>query len=180
MAVDSLKGSGKPRSEGNDQTKPKLDPLGQRAVTLPVSAKHSCIKSHFCKPDWGLLDCIELYKLASAEVRRQYCRLSSCCNRCGAATHPSDFKLIPGGGRKMKQKCDCGNNKMTAHCTKDWCWFSSATCQDHKQTPNATRELLDWLKQRKIRNNLFTVPGSGRLSNSGRTQDREEECLMQT
>ena len=69
MAVNTLKGSGKPRSEGDDQTKPKLDPLGQKAASLPVSAKHSCIKSHFCKQNWGLLGCAELYKLASAEER---------------------------------------------------------------------------------------------------------------
>ena len=69
MAVDSLKGFEKPRPDGDDQTEPKLDPLGQRAATLPVSAKHSCIKSHFCEPSWGLLGCVKLYKLTSAEER---------------------------------------------------------------------------------------------------------------
>ena len=46
MAVDMLKGSGKLRSEGDDQTKPKLDPLGHKAASLLVSTKHSFIKSH--------------------------------------------------------------------------------------------------------------------------------------
>ena len=54
MAVVKFKGSRKPR-DGENQPKPKLDPLGQRAVSLPMSPKHSCTKSHFCKHEWGLL-----------------------------------------------------------------------------------------------------------------------------
>ena len=44
----------------------------------------------------------------------------------------------------------------------------------HPKCYKGTRELLDWLRLHKI-NNLFTVPGSGRPSNSGGAQDGEEE-----
>ena len=75
MGIDSLKGFKKPRPDGDNQSEPKLDLWGQRAVALPVSPKHSCTKSHFCKPSWGLLGCVELYKLNSAKERCRYCRL---------------------------------------------------------------------------------------------------------
>ena len=89
MAMDLLKGFEKPKLDGDNQSEPKLDPLGQRAAALPVSPKHSCTKSHFCKLSWGLLGCIKLYKLTSAKERHRYCRLSNCCNRCGAAICPN-------------------------------------------------------------------------------------------
>ena len=63
---------------------------------------------------------------------------------------------------------------MTAHCMKDQCWFSAATCQDHEQTQNASKELLDWLRQQKIKNNLFVVPGPDLVSNLDGCHDHEE------
>ena len=64
---------------------------------------------------------------------------------------------------------------MKAHCTKDRCWFSAATCKDHEQMPNTKKELLDGLKQQKIRNNLFAVPATGPVLKSGKIQEAENE-----
>ena len=41
--------------------------------------------------------------------------------------------------------------------------------------PNAKKELLDCLKQQRIRNNLFAVPATGRVLKSGMTQEAENE-----
>ena len=68
---------------------PKLDPLDQGAGALPVPPEHSCHKSPSCKPIWGLLGCVELYKLTLVNERCLYCRLSNCCDKCGAATYPN-------------------------------------------------------------------------------------------
>ena len=65
----------------------------------------------------------------------------------------------------MKHRCDWKNVKTMARCMRDQCWFGAATCQDHEQTQNALKELLDWLRQQKIKNNLFIVPGPGLVSN---------------
>ena len=70
---------------------------------------------------------------------------------CGAATCPGDFKPPLGGSRKMRHRCDCAVCCHLIVPSKDLCWFSAVTSQDHEQTPNASRELLDWLKQQKIR-----------------------------
>ena len=121
MGVNTSKGSGKPK-DGENQSKPKFDPLGHRNSSFPVSPKHLCTKSHLCKPDWGLLGCCELYKLATADERCQYCQLSSCCYKCGTTVRPGEFKPSSGGNRKMKHICDWRNGNMTALYMRNQCW----------------------------------------------------------
>ena len=48
MGVNTFKGSGKPR-DGENQPKPKLDPMGQRNASLPMSTNLiSAILSGVC------------------------------------------------------------------------------------------------------------------------------------
>ena len=67
------------------------------------------------------------------------------------------FSLLSNGARGIRHKCNWANGKMTARCTGDRCWFSAVTCRDHEQVLYARKELLDWLEQQKIKNNLFAV-----------------------
>ena len=98
---------------------PKPDLLDQGAGAPPVPPEHSCHKSPSCKPIWGLLGCVELYKLTSVNERHLYCRLSNCCDKCGAATYPNHSAPLQDSGGKQKHKCSWGDSKKIAQCTKD-------------------------------------------------------------
>ena len=110
---------------------PKHDPLDQGAGAPPVPPEHSCHKSPSCKPILGLLGCVELYKLTSVNERHLYCRLSNCCDKCGAATYPNHSAPLQDGDGKQKHKCSWGDSKMIAHCTKDQCRVGAAICRSH-------------------------------------------------
>ena len=133
MRVSGLKGSEEINESGDDNSaKAVWDPLDQRASSLSASASHLCRKSRSCNEEWGLLGCVELYKLKTAEERRAFCKEHNSCNRCGTLTQPGDFSALPNGAKGICHKYDWSNGKMIAQCTGDRCWFSAATCEDHE------------------------------------------------
>ena len=67
IGVNLPKGFEEPRLDDSAQAEPEPDPLDQGAGAPPVTPKHSCYKSPSCKLIWGLLGCIELYKLTSSK-----------------------------------------------------------------------------------------------------------------
>ena len=154
------------------------DPLGARSLTSPVasvSVSHSCLRNPSCKQDWGLLGCSELYKLDTVDDRRSYCKEAKCCFRCGITLKPGDFKPSNrfGGRMSVNHRCDWKSDKMVARCIISGCVFGAATCHDHQDNSNTSKELLDWLQSKKIRHNLFAVPNDSRQSKRDRNRKRK-------
>ena len=84
LAVNQLesKDSNFKRSKANNvrqlpAVSTNLNPLG--IPLCPVDVRHKCHRSPKCEPNWGLLVCVELYKLRTVEERISYCKTSKCC-----------------------------------------------------------------------------------------------------
>ena len=129
-----------------------------------VDVRHECQKSSRCQPSWGLLGCVELYRLRTVEERVQYCKESSCCYVCGSGD------LSPVEEKDFKHKrCDYRNPvdrfhlKCTAWRSKDangrklYCFYGAALCQEHQKISNTSTKLLDWLKEKRVKHELFTI-----------------------
>ena len=71
MGFSNIKGPEEINESGDDDSAKAIwDPLGpedQRTTTPSASVSHSHIESPSCNEDWGLLGCVELYKLKTAK-----------------------------------------------------------------------------------------------------------------
>ena len=103
---------------------------------------HDCAKSHQCKTDWDFLGCIKLYSMKKADERRDLMVKNKICFRCGAL-----FKM----NRGLRHKCSWKNGKEKAKCTAPNCSCAAATCKDHCNTDNASKELKDWLSRNNVK-----------------------------
>ena len=143
-----------------------LDPLG---TSLPgsicvVDSRHKCHKSQQCQPNWGLLGCIELYRLKTIEDRIAYCKASKCCYVCGTSDLSSTEVSV-----LRHKRCDYKKpvDRFLTRCTaqrfirslnkKVPCFFGAALCPDHKGIKNTNPELLNWLNDHKIDHDMFTM-----------------------
>ena len=134
-----------------------------------VSSSHQCHRNGKCQPNWGLLGCMELYKLRTVDERVAYCKESNCCYVCGSGDL-SNLEKSEGKHRRCNYKnpVDRFLTKCTAWRSKNtqgrklYCFYGAALCPDHQNIPNVSSELLDWLKEKRIRHELFTV---GRIEN---------------
>ena len=167
-----------------------FDPLGvaqSGGSVCSVDTRHKCHKSSSCQPSWGLLGCSELYKLRSVEERIEYCRISNCCIVCGTADMSTD-EASEGRHKRCdyKQPADRFLTKCTAYGftksntgpgKKVNCYFGAALCTDHKSFRNTSQKLLEWLKDKKIRHDMFTMsPGASQASKASKTQKKTEHC----
>ena len=146
-----------------------LDPLGSstNASQCSVDVRHKCHRSPKCEPAWGLLGCVELYKLKTVEDRIAYCKSSKCCYVCGMAdlsgTEISDSR---------HRRCDYKNpvERFHTRCTaqrfvrslnkKVPCFIGAALCPDHQSIKNTSQKLLDWLEDKKIDHQMFNLKGA--------------------
>ena len=141
------------------------DPLGLHSGSLcSVDTRHECHRSSKCEPSWGLLGCIELYKLQTVDERIEYCKESSCCTSCGLGNLSKAEE-----SNHRHRRCDYKSPvdrfilKCTAWRSKDssgrklYCYHGAALCKDHQNLSNTNKKLLDWLKERKVRHDLFLV-----------------------
>ena len=170
LAVNQLvnKDSYTPRQEkSRSQTVSGRNPLGltvSDSAICSVDMKHECQRNSKCQPSWGLLGCVELYQLRTVEERVAYCKESKCCYACGKADMSSAEES---DGRH--RRCDYKNPvdrflvKCTAWRSKDsggrklYCFYGAALCPDHQKLSNTSSKLLDWLKEKKVKHELFTL-----------------------
>ena len=102
-----------------------------------------------CNKQWGILGCIQLYKLDTVSRRKDYITSMKCCLLCGAFPPPK-FK------KDKTHRCYWDLEKFEAKCTgisnDKSCSTPAALCTAHKD--NASPALRAWL----VRNNMkFTV-----------------------
>ena len=137
-----------------------------------VDVKHNCHKNNNCEPSWGLLGCVELYKLKTVEQRTAYCRESGCCYICGGDM--SGYQ----NGEDRHRFCDYNNpvDRFLVKCTvlrstsnsgkKNFCFYGAALCPHHQSRPNTNSKLIDWLKKKRIKHELFTIKQPSLVSKS--------------
>ena len=109
MGVNKLKGLDKVKLDDYQTSlseKATQDHLEPKASNPSASVEHSCIKSPSCNEEWGLLGCIELYKLETAKERHAFCKENDCCNRWGTPTQPGDFSPLSKGASRIWHKCN--------------------------------------------------------------------------
>ena len=157
--------SGLKDSHSHPNSKLSRNPLGLSSHTgtvCSVDIRHDCTKNKKCEPNWGLLGCEQLYKLGSVEERIQYCKESGCCTNCGiAVSHNSQ------GG--ICTRCDYNSptNRRLVRCSISWfsasanrvqrCFRGAALCLQHQTQKNADQRLLEWLKERRIKHEMFII-----------------------
>ena len=144
----------------------KLNPLNlSEGTACSIDPKHRCHRSPTCEPGWGLLGCSELYKLQTVEERVEYCKQSNCCFICGTANMSKDE-----AANERHKRCDyrAPVDKSHTRCTCTWsnrsnpsrkipCYYGSALCPNHQSQKNTSQKLLDWLKDKKVRHNMFAI-----------------------
>ena len=154
---------------GNRDSRPNSgqgrNPLGlssHSGSVCSVDIKHDCTKCRKCEPNWGLLGCEQLYKLTSVEERIQYCKESGCCINCGIA-------LLHNNSDSTCQRCDYNSptNRRLVRCSVSWfsaaanrvqrCFRGAALCIQHQTQKNTDAKLIEWLKERKIKHEMFTL-----------------------
>ena len=159
------------------------NPLGLSFNTLcSVDSNHECHRSSKCQPSWGLLGCIELYKLKSVDERIAYCKESSCCTVCGMGNLSSVEEIS-----HKHRRCDYKNPvdrfilKCTAWRSKDasgkklFCYHGAALCKDHQNLSNTNPKLLDWLKERRVKHELFLIEKPF-ISKKSQTKTCNDDC----
>ena len=130
-----------------------------------MDAGHECQTNSKCQPDWGLVGCIELYKLKSVDERIAYCKESGCCYVCGGADLVGQEMTEKKHKRcnykepvdRLLTKCTAWKN-FNAQGRKIFCHYAAALCPNHQNVPNTNSNLLEWLKEKRIRHELFTIP----------------------
>ena len=167
LAVNQLVNIPKQEKVRN-QTAAGRNPLGlslSGGTACSVDSRHECHRNSKCQPNWGLLGCVELYQLRTVEERAAYCRESNCCYVCGRADLSGPEK-----SDCRHQRCDYRNpvdrllTKCTAWKSKDrqtgrklFCFYGAALCPDHQKLSNTSPQLLDWLKEKKVKHELFAL-----------------------
>ena len=168
------------RNQGTSSVRNPLGSCMSGGSLCSVDIKHDCNKSQKCQPSWGLLGCVELYKLNTVDERILYCKESNCCHVCGMAG-------VPGSGSD-DQKCKRCDYKAPADrwhlkCTASWmnsasgrnqsCFYGAALCNRHQSQKNTHSKLLDWLKEKRVKHELFTLKSKhGQLTKSGSTSKK--------
>ena len=161
------------------------NPLGlamSHSTICSVSASHECHRSSKCQPSWGLLGCIELYKLKSVHERAAYCKESSCCFVCGSGdlsdAEKSEFKHKRCNFRsptdRFLTKCTAWRSKNSQG-RKLYCFYGAALCPDHQNISNTSPELIEWLKEKKIRHDMFSL--GNQISNQvAKAKTKSNKC----
>ena len=108
----------KTRNEEKVDQKNKSDPHKVRSnVTNRAhyqGDKHSCRDSKECKPEWDILGCVEFYRLAKIQERKDFCKENYFCLRCGGK-----FPFNKPNTSKKDRKshtCKWNNSKDAARC----------------------------------------------------------------
>ena len=110
LAVNQLVGKESSYERGNHHAMSVRNPLKSGDdVLCSVDANHNCHKSAKCNPAWGLLGCVELYKLTTVEERIEYCKESNCCTVCGGGED------VEANGRH--KRCYYSKEKLLVKCT---------------------------------------------------------------
>ena len=167
LAVNQLISKESPATKSSSGTRqlPARNPLSAMSgpSVCSVDVRHNCHKSSACEPNWGLLGCVELYKLRTVEQRVAYCKESGCCYVCGG-----DLSDNLDGNERHKF-CDYNNpvDRFLTKCTvlrstgnngkKNFCFYGAALCPFHQSRQNTNPKLLDWLKKKKVKHELFTI-----------------------
>ena len=141
------------------------NPLGinsHNGSVCSVDIKHDCVKSRRCEPNFGLLGCEELYRLSSVEERIQYCKEAGCCSNCGIS--------LPHTAKETTcKRCDFMQpvNRKLVRCNVTWfsaaasrvqrCFRGAALCLQHQSQKNTDPKLLEWLKQKQIKHEMFML-----------------------
>ena len=142
------------------------DPLGQNSygVSCSVDVRHDCTRSHKCQPSWGLLGCVEMYRLQTVQERVEYCKESNCCTVCGSGNLSRTEEISLKHRRcDYRKPVDRFITKCTAWRSKDstgrklFCYYGAALCKDHQNLSNTNPKLLEWLKENKIKHEMFTM-----------------------
>ena len=175
--ASSNKSNTAPRSKDNNGGSGlSRNPLGINSHTgsvCSVDTRHDCSKSRRCEPNFGLLGCEELYKLSSVEERIQYCRESGCCTNCGIAL-PYNSK------DNTCRRCDYSmpTNRKIVRCNVTWfssaanriqrCFRGAPICLQHQSQRNTDPKLLEWLKDRRIKHEMFMLHNKVQKNNNKR------------
>ena len=122
--------------------------------------QHVCEKR--CRKTWDLLGCVELYKLQSAKQRRQMISKYRGCFKCG-----SPFKKMD----RRPHRCYWGMNKADAQCTAKGCLYAAALCSVHEDEPNCSDNLMDWLKKKKVKTDVFVASSVNRDEDKPKSSD---------
>ena len=134
-------------------------------ASAALGHNHDCKRSRDCKKEFGLLGCIKLYKLKTAQERCSYIKETGHCMRCGEIFRTGRSGGASRGGwsgQKSHHKCVWNREKIQmVRCTETYgqgpCYFGAATCLTHEEVSNNPKELLDWLKKQNIPLTIFTV-----------------------
>ena len=60
---------------------------------------------------------------------------------------------------------------------KVYIYYGAALCPDHQARPNTSRKLLDWLKEKNIRHEMFTIRNPLlQASKSARKAPKDKNC----
>ena len=165
LAVNQLvtKENSAPKSVKN-QTASGRNPLSvmSGSSVCSVDIKHNCHSSG-CEPSWGLLGCTELYKLKTVEQRIAYCKESKCCYICGgdmsdcdSADEKHKFHDYNNPVDRFLVKCTALRSNNPAG-KKTYCFYGAALCPSHQSKPNTNSKLLDWLKKKRVKHELFAI-----------------------
>ena len=159
------------------------DPLGltmSGSSVCSVDVRHECHKNSKCQPNWGLLGCAELYRLRTVDERITYCKESKCCYACGMGD------LSEHETKNSKHvRCDYNNpvDRFLTKCTvcrfvkdskKVYCFYGAALCPDHQNRPNTSKKLLDWLKEKNVKHEMFTMTRAP--FNANKTATKASKC----
>ena len=148
--------------QGSTQTRNPLGLSSHNSTLCSVDIKHDCTKSRKCEPNWGLLGCEEMYKLSSIDERIQYCKEAGCCTNCGIAL-PQNSK------ESTCQRCDYNTptNRRLIRCNVSWfsaaasrvqrCFRGAALCIQHQSQRNTEPKLIEWLKEKRIKHEMFSL-----------------------
>ena len=187
LAVNQLGGSKSDKMKYTSDA--SRNPLGltmSGTSVCTVSTSHECQKSSKCQPSWGLLGCCEIYKLKTVEERITYCKESNCCYICGNGDLSESEKSDQKHKRcNYKSPTDRFLTKCTAWRSKNsqgrklYCFYGAALCPDHQGIPNTSSQLIEWLKDKKIRHDMFTLsPACNKVSKGkaklNRTKQKNE------
>ena len=174
------------KSTAAQRTASNRNPLSVMSApaVCSVDIKHNCHKNSSCEPSWGHLGCVELYKLKTIEQRSAYCRESGCCYICGGEI------LDCSDTEDRHRYCDYSKpvDRFLVKCTvlrstsntgkKNFCFYGAALCPHHQARPNTNPKLIEWLKKKRIKHELFTIKQPGLISKVKKCNCKDHKDML--